>query len=201
MDPRAFQTASQGSGPLLQRDYWAVLDRPRVPPANVAQTLVEQFERFAPPHLVRFERLGRGPGALEPGDELAAHIRMAGESRVQIVHRSTLSVTIATMEGHPEAGRITFGVYPNEDGDTVFHIRSRARSGGAHFAVGFLALGEAMQTNCWSGFINRIAATVADGVRDVIHVTTERVEETEADGSAEGMSPTYRAIDTREGSG
>jgi hypothetical protein len=176
-----------------------VLERPSGPPATIAQTLVEHFERFAPPDLVRFERAGRAPGALEPGDELAVHIRMAGESRVRIVHRSTLSVTIATMEGHPEAGRITFGVYPNADGETVFHIRSRARSGGPHFSVGFLALGEAMQTNCWTGFVNRIAAAVADGVRDVIHVTTEQVEETDADAAAERMGPTYRAVDTGSG--
>lgn len=201
MTPRAFQTASRGFGPLLQRDYWAVLDRPRVPLEEVARTLAEHFEHFAPPDLVRFERLGRGPGALETGDELSVRIRMAGESRVRIVHRSTLSVTITTLEGHPEAGRITFGVYPNPDGDLVFHIRSRARSGAMHTSVGFLALGEAMQTSCWSGFINRIAAEVAEGVRGAIHVTTERVEETEADGTTERMGPTYRAIDTSGGSG
>ena len=47
------------------------------------------------------------------------------------------SLTLGTLEGHPEAGRITFGAYRNDDGDVVFHIRSRARSSTLFNYVGF----------------------------------------------------------------
>lgn len=54
-----------------------------------------------------------------------------------------------------------------------------------------------MQTNTWTGYIDRVAAVVARGVRDVIHVETKRVEETDADRTADALEPTFRAVDTR----
>ena len=59
----------------------------------------------------------------------------AFKTRVRVVDTNSLSLTLATDDGHPEAGRITFGVYPNDEGDIVFHIRSRARSGSKRFTL------------------------------------------------------------------
>lgn len=196
-DTPALHPAGQGRGHLLQRDYWAVLDEPELGPRGIARTVFEHFERFAPPDVVRFHRPGGASGALHTGDELEVEIPLAGSFGVRVVHRSSLSITLGTLEGHPEAGRITFGVYPNADGEAVFHIRSRARSGSPRFALGFPAAGEPMQTNAWTGFIDRVAAVVARGVRDVIHVETKRVQETDADRRADGLEPTFRAEDDR----
>lgn len=196
-DTPQLRPASEGSGDLLQRDYWAVLNEPKLSLRGIAQALFEHFERFAPPALVRFHRAEGTDQALRPGDLLHVEISLAGSFAVRVVHRTSLSLTLATLEGHPEAGRITFGVYPNAEGDIVFHIRSRARSGSPRFALGFPSTGEPMQTNTWTGYIDRVAAVVARGVRDVIHVETKRVEETEADRTADALEPTFRAVDTR----
>jgi hypothetical protein len=58
----------------------------------------------------------------------------------------------------------------------IFHIRSRARSASASKRVGFLAIGDAMQTNTWTDFINNAAAAVGAHL-DAIHAETTETEE------------------------
>jgi hypothetical protein len=58
-----------------------------------------------------------------------------------------------------------------------------------------------MQTLTWTGFIDRLAAAVGVGVRDVVHADKREVEEREEDRCAEGMEPTFRAMDPAMGTG
>lgn len=184
------QSATAGAGALLQRDYWAVLRRCGHTASELIDRVAREFVSFPPPDLCRF----RGPEdskELQPGTEMEVEIRMAGSFRVQVVHRDSCSFTLATLPGHPEAGRITFGAYPNPRGDIVFHIRSRARSSSTKRRAGFSVLGEPMQTNTWAGFIDRLAAVAADGLVGPIHAETSEVEEEPSD--EECREPTFRA--------
>lgn len=183
--------ASEGAGSLLQRDYWAVLRECPLSATEVASLVRERFLDFPPKSLVVFQRTDDHEGPLEVGDEVEVQIRMAGATAVRVVHVDANSVTLATMKGHPEAGRITFGAYPNERGDIVFHIRSRARSSSPFHLAGFLTAGEAMQTNTWSDFIDRLAHMVGEGVIGAIRAETQEVDEQEADAAAD--TPTFIA--------
>ncbi len=49
--------AAEGSGPLLQRDYWAVIACCRTSPAGLIDILRYKFCELAPPQLARFRRL------------------------------------------------------------------------------------------------------------------------------------------------
>ena len=138
-----------------------------------------RFADFPPRSLVVFRRSGGDDGPLKVGDRLEVTIRGQVETAVRVVHVAANSITLATVKGHPEAGRITFGSYRNERGDVLFHIRSYARSGSSKHYAGFLAVGEAMQTNTWTDFIDRLAHLLADGVLGVIHVETQEVDEEE----------------------
>lgn len=169
--------AGDGAGPLLQRDYWAAIRDARIGPREIMAEVTSQFERFPPEELVCFERRCEPGRALIVGDELDIHIRMAGECAVRVVHADANSITLATLEGHPEAGRITFGSYRNDRGDVLFHIRSRARSASRARYLGFLAMGEAMQTNTWIDFINAVAAFAGNGVAGEIQASTEEIED------------------------
>jgi hypothetical protein len=169
--------ATQGFGPLLQRDYWGVIRRCRYTPAQVAQTVRRHFPVFAPPELVVFGRRGAGDRPLELGDELGVHIVGAGDFLVRVTHVDAQSLTLTTERGHPEAGRITFGSYRNRRGDVVFHIRSLARSSSRFTRAGFRATGEVMQTSTWTEFINRVAVAFGDGVIGFIHAETTRCED------------------------
>lgn len=186
------QSAGGGKGALLERDYWAVLKDARTGPAGVMDVVSRYFEELAPPSLVRFRRRRDAAGRpLAPQDELVVDIRMAGECGVRVIHTDPNSLTLATLDGHPEAGRITFGAYRHERGDVIFHIRSRARAASPVRLAGFLFAGDAMQTNTWTGFVNRVAASLAGGVHGAIHVEKRSGPEEPGDRSVD--APTFIA--------
>ena len=190
----SLQPASAGVGIFLQRDYFAVIANCRSKPSEVAALVAARFPDFPPRELVVFERSGDADGCLELGEELDIQIRMAGAARVRVVHKGSCSITLATLEGHPEAGRITFGAYRNDQGDVVFHIRSRARSSTLFNYVGFRSAGDPMQTSTWTDFVNNVAITCGDGVRGVIHADTVTLGDDEMVQGDEAMNcPTFIA--------
>jgi len=181
--------ASGGAGPLLQRDYWAVLSDCPLTPAGVMAHVKGHFCELPPASLVQFA----APDGLRQDAVLDIRIAPAQSCRVRVLHEDKLSVTLGTLAGHPEAGRITFGAYRNDAGGVIFHIRSRARSASTWTRVGFLAIGDAMQTNTWADFINNTAAAVGAHIVDGIRADTQEVEEVAEDGEPL-HSPTFLAV-------
>lgn len=188
------QPASAGVGTFLQRDYWAVIRHSRLTPSEIATLVAARFPDFPPADIVVFERSGDGDGCMEVGEELDIRIRMAGEARVRVVHKAPCSITLATLAGHPEAGRITFGAYRNDRGDVVFHIRSRARSSTLFNYMGFRSAGDPMQASTWTDFVNNVAVTCGDGVAGVIHAQTTTLRDDDLEEADEAMNgPTFVA--------
>jgi hypothetical protein len=174
---------------MLQRDYWAVIDGCRWKPSEVMALVAKRFPEFPPAEVVVFERGGgldetRG---LDAGDELDIQIRLAGAARVRVVHKDACSLTLATLAGHPEAGRITFGAYRNKEGDVIFHIRSRARASSTSNYLGFLIGGDPMQTGTWTDFVNNVAVTCGVGVISQIHAEVRELEADELEPGDERM--------------
>lgn len=188
------QLPEAGAGPLLQRDYWAVIRNCRVPPEELMRWVAVRFAEFAPTELCVFEHRHkhREGQPLEVGDELTVKIQGAGTFAVRVIHQEAQSFTLGTLHGHPEAGRITFGAYRNERGDVIFHIRSRARSGSTFHYLGFVTAGDAMQTNTWTEFVLRAALTAGAGVLGVIHADTTELED-EPPGGDTVHGPTFVA--------
>ena len=112
---------------------------------------------------------------------------------MRVIHEDAQSLTLGTLVGHPEAGRITFGAYRNPAGAVIFHIRSRARSSSTSRLIGFFAIGEAMQTKTWTDFINNPAASAGSRIGQVIHAETTPVEEAPEDDDPLD-SPTFLAV-------
>lgn len=190
----ALQSAEEGRGSLLQRDYWAVIHECGCGPQPLMEDVRSRFEEFAPPSIVRFSRRCPPGRPLEVGDELDVDITQAGMFAVRVTHVDENSITLATMRGHPEAGRITFGAYRNAYGDVIFHIRSIARSGSARAYAGFLVAGDPMQTYTWTDFVDCVAHTFGAGVLGTIHAELKHVEASQVDLSMD--RPTYRARGT-----
>ncbi len=181
--------ATEGVGPLLQRDYWAVLTECRLKPSQLIDHIRGHFCEFPPSALVKFVAASR----IALGAQLDINIRPAQQCAVRVIHEDDQSFTLGTLEGHPEAGRITFGAYRNPAGQVIFHIRSRARSSTAPNRLGFLAIGDAMQTNTWTDFIVSVAAGVGASIQDVIHADTQEVEAGPEDGHPFNR-PTFLAV-------
>jgi hypothetical protein len=173
--------SAKGRGPLLQRDYWAVIRNCRLRPSEFGELLATRFWELPPPDLVRFRRADGSRRPLAPGDDLEVDIRFAGRFGVRVTHKTPNSLTLGTLPGHPEAGRITFGAYRHDTGGVIFHIRSIARSSTATRRAQFLALGGSMQAHTWSEFIARVAASCGQGVADYIYEETARRSEEDQD--------------------
>lgn len=181
--------ATRGIGPLLQRDYWAVLTGLGRTPSELIAHVRSHFCEMPPQALVEFV----APGGIMKDADLDIRIRPAQSCRVRVVHESPQSFTLATLAGHPEAGRITFGAYRNPAGDVIFHIRSRARSSTLAKRLGFLAIGDAMQTNTWTDFIKNVTVSTGAHIQDVIHAETQEVDEVPEDDEPL-ESPTFLAV-------
>lgn len=181
--------ATQGAGPLLQRDYWAVLDDCNLKPSEVMAYIKAHFCELPPPSLVQFD----ASNGVDKDAELDIRIKPVQQCRVRVTHCDAQSLTLGTLAGHPEAGRITFGAYRNPEGDVIFHIRSRARSASAAKRLGFLAIGDAMQTNTWTDFINNTAAALGARIRDAIVADTQHVDELPEDDQPLD-TPTFKAV-------
>ena len=152
------------------------------------------FPEFPPVETVTFRRTGDGSLPLDLGDEFEIEIRMAGTCRVRVIHKDVCSITLGTLEGHPEAGRITFGAYSNDRDDVIFHIRSRARASSVMRYLGFLAGGDPMQTTTWTDFVNSVALTCGEGVFGFVHAETATLDPAEMDADDEAMDgPTFLA--------
>lgn len=167
-------SAREGAGPLLERDYYARLRGSDLSPSQVMELVRRNFVSLAPDGLAAFHT-GKQDG-IDVGDELDIRIFGAGDCRVRVVHRDAQSITFGTLEGHPEAGRITFGCYRDDEGELLFHIRSRARSESLLRLFGFVVVGEAMQTNTWTDFISRTGA-LARGSAGAVHAAMRTLDD------------------------
>lgn len=148
--------ATEGTGPLLERDYTAVVEGTGITPETLVRAVRERFESFAPTETACFRRSGQAPGPLDVGDVLDIKIALRGDCRVRVVHVDPHGVTLRTLKGHPEAGRITFGAFRDDKGRTVFRILSRTRASGLTSFLGYFVLGKQMQARCWIRFIDRL---------------------------------------------
>lgn len=186
------QPASEGVGPLMQRDYWCVIRQCRFRSRELLSFVRHRFPQIPPEELARFEPSGEEGAPLEIGDEMKIRIPGAGKVAVRVVDVSPNSFTVATLVGHPVAGRITFGAYPNAHGDVVFHIRSRSRAASTVDRLGHLVAGDPMQTTTWTDFLDRLAHMTGDGVVGAIHEKESEVPEAvEREDSL--LSPTFSA--------
>ena len=173
--------ASEGFGPLLEREYVAEVVDPEKSAEEVGRMLRERFPEFAPAETAVFECDGDSR-LLEVGDEMDIKIALRGHCRVRVVHHDDRSITLRTLKGHPEAGRITFGADCAEDGRLTLKILSRTRASGLGNFVGYFLLGKQLQARCWIKFLDRLAAATGGRIEGRIRVRTRPVEAVPADG-------------------
>lgn len=182
-------TVSQGTGPLLQRDYQAVLAPCVLTPPQIIDVVAERFPEFSPTLLASFEFIGQPPLAV--GDDMSINIPGMGECHVRAIHRDANSLTLRTLEDHFESGRISFGCYESE-GKLIFKICSRARVRRNRHLVSFAVGGLKMQEQQWVKFVHNLAEACGTEVVSQVDVTTQEVEANLAD-LGEIDTPTFVA--------
>ncbi|HTE19890.1 MAG TPA: DUF1990 family protein [Armatimonadota bacterium] len=176
-EAKPVQLPADGAGPLLERDYWGVIEGTERTPEETMEMVLLDFPRFSPEDLACFSRPDGGDAPLGVDERMDIQLKMAGHCDVRVTHVDERSLTLRTLEGHPEAGRITMGAYRDDDGNLVFRIRSRARAGSLIKYIGYELFGKEMQTQVWTTFIERVAEGVEGRLVDGVHTKSQEVEE------------------------
>jgi len=188
------QVATDGTGPLWQRDYFASIEGTDYAPEDALKLLLREFPRFSPDAAAKFTRRGDPEQPLQLGEEMDIDLQGYGPCAVRVVRIEPRSLTLRTIAGHLEAGRITFGAYRDEESRLVFHICSRSRINGPIRYLGYRLIGMPVQERIWVTFVERVAQAVGGQVVDKVHVETHKTRETASD-RGNAQSPTFVAND------
>jgi hypothetical protein len=118
---------------------------------------------------------------LSVGDTMHIDIKGYGECAVRVAHVDARRLTLRTLDGHLEAGRITFAATTDVGGRLVLRIRSRARLRNAPWYAAYALMGKHTQTRAWVTFLERLAADCGGQALGEVVQSTDRVEESPAD--------------------
>jgi hypothetical protein len=191
---RPVQLAPEGIGPLLQRDFVAVIAGSALTPEQAALKLRRELPLHVPEALVRFTRSGvSGDSPLQVGDTMHVRLKGSGAAAVLVSHVDSRSITLRTMDGHIEAGRNTFGFYNDAEGRLVCRVRSRARVRDLPRLFSYWLGGKGAQSTIWTQFLEHVAAAVGGELVGGVREETTEVRDSSAD-AGDGDGPTFDAF-------
>ncbi len=172
------QLPGDGVGDLFHRRYSVVIDRPRLKKQALMDQIKTNFPEFCPKLLADFKKVQGHPQIMRVGDEYTIGMLGPWNGEVRVVEVDKTQFTFATLEGHPEAGQITFAVtaHPTRPGAIRFEINSWARSRDTLVSLSYegIKIGKEVQKNVWSIFCEEVvAASGGEQVGDVEVVTEQ----------------------------
>jgi len=180
----AIQDEEDGVGPRFHRRYEVDITAPTKSPEALMHCIGENIQAYVPGEIAVFSKAVGDETALAVGDEYDIDIRSPWNGPVRVVEVAPTRFTLATLEGHMEAGQIRFEAaeHPAEPGAIRFSIESwaRSRDGVIDFIYDELGLAKAAQQAMWTFFCERVAEDCGGQKMGEVRVLTEREEE--ADG-------------------
>ncbi len=183
------QPAHGGSGALFHRQYEVVLTGTTHSCPGLLCLMQHHLAELAPSMLAHFEKTSGSDDQLRIGDEYEITMLGPWNGAVRVSESTPLTFTLITLDGHPEAGHITFSVAEDtsDPGSKRVRIESwaRARDAVVAAAYGTLGIGKQMQTEVWITVLQRLS--VLAGV--------ERAPEVRI--ATEVLSPSAQDVDNR----
>jgi Domain of unknown function (DUF1990) len=173
------QTVHCGTGCVFHRMYSIEVAGTAHRAADVMRLMQHHFAELAPSILARFQKTTGAHEAIRVDDEFEITMLGPWNGMVRAVDVSDASFTLATLEGHPEAGHITFSVIddPEPGAPLTVHIESWARARDSLVATAYdtLRIGKRVQTEAWITFLQRLAARAGVDGKPEVRVTDEEL--------------------------
>ncbi|MDW7709946.1 MAG: STAS domain-containing protein [Deferrisomatales bacterium] len=164
VEGRRVQGPLQGFGQLWHKTYRTRLSGVTVSPGEVGRVFREHLGELWP----EGNQLYLPPPGVVPGAVGAIHLRMPGgvplDTGVRVLHADAASFTLATLEGHLQAGWITFGAYDTGD-CTAAQVQSLGRTGDPLYELGFRLFGHAQQEHFWGATLAALGSRLGVAVR------------------------------------
>lgn len=171
------QLPGDGYGVLFHRRYSVVIDRPRLRGRRLMDRIKADLADFSPRVLASFKKTRGHPRVMHVGDEYDITILGPWNGGVRVAEVTPTSFTFVTLEGHPEAGQITFAVtgHAGRPGAICFEINSWARSRDMLVSLSYREgkIGKEVQKNAWVTFCERVAKASGGTQHGEVEVTTE----------------------------
>jgi hypothetical protein len=172
------QLPSDGVGSLFHRRYSVTIDQPRIKEAALLKQIKLDFPEFSPKFLADFTKTRGARHKLRVGDEFSIGILGPWDGKVRVSEVKRNSFTFVTLEGHPEAGQITFALisHPTRPGALQFEINSWARSRDSLVGLSYegIKIGKEVQKNVWITFCENVVAASGGKQVDEVEVITEQ---------------------------
>jgi hypothetical protein len=176
------QLPGDGVGPLFHRRYFVDFDAPRLRLRPLMDKIKAELAEFSPKLLADFTKVKGLPGEMQVGDEYTIEILGPWNGDVRVSEVTPTSFTFVTLEGHPEAGQITFALrrQPTRPWAVRFEISSWARSRDMLVSLGYHEgkIGKVIQENAWTTFCERVVEASGGKARGEVQVVTEERSET-----------------------
>lgn len=171
------QLPGEGYGALFHRRYTVVIDRPRMRRRALMERVKADLPAFSPKLLADFTKTKGHPARMRVGDEYRISILGPWNGEVRVAEVTPTSFTFVTLEGHPEAGQITFAVTGNASrpGAICFEINSWARSRDMLVSLSYNEgkIGKEVQKSAWVTFCERVAEASGGARHGEVEVVTE----------------------------
>ena len=172
------QHASSGAGSLIHRQYEVTLRGSWHDRTALFSLMTAHLTELAPSALADFEKSGSGAAGVAVGDEYDITMLGPWNGRVRVSELARDSLTLVTLEGHPEAGTITFSVH---DTGTAGHFRvlieswARARDTLVQAAYSTVGIGRQVQSEVWITFLQRFSALAGADDTPEVRISTEEL--------------------------
>ena len=99
--------------------------------------------------------------------------------KVRVTESTLDHFTLVTLDGHPEAGHITFRVVTDDDTPDTIRVQieswARARDAVVHAAYATLGIGKQIQTEVWITFLQRLSTLAGMHTTPEVQLTTEQL--------------------------
>ena len=184
-DKADVQDESEGVGAHFHRRYQVDVADTTLTPAQLVAEIARDIQRFVPDEIAVFDKTVGAEGRLAVGDEYHIAIKAPWDGPVRVIDATPTRFTLATLDGHLEAGQIRFQAssHPRQPGALRFRIESWARS--ADPAVDWFydtaGVAKAAQQAMWTFFCNRVAQACGGDTMGDVEVLTERQSDDESD--------------------
>jgi len=182
IEAKSLQPVTEGTGPHYYRHYSAAIANPVLTAFELLQLIHTDINQFIPQEIASFKKSRGHAESIQEGDEFDIQIVGPWNGPVHVIDVSDTSITLATKEGHLEAGEITFQIRPlpsyqaQQVEGYMFEIISSARSSNMLVDIFYDKLGVAkkVQASMWTFFCQRIVEESGGELVDKIKVSTER---------------------------
>lgn len=171
------QLPSDGVGTLFRRRYSILINQPRIGDRELMDKIKADFHELSPSLLADFKKVKGDPTQMQLGDEYDIAMLGPWNGGVRVTENTDTSFTFVTLEGHPEAGQITFALSRQDvpPGMLRFEINSWARSRDMIVSLAYehIGIGKEVQKNVWVTFCENVAEASGGVPAGEAEVSTE----------------------------